>query len=302
MKRRTFLKTSAGATLLTNSLFNIGYSLVPNKLDKIGIQLYSVRDLMRDDFEGTITKVAEIGYDQVEFAGYYDRDPKDIRDLLDKLGLTSPASHLGYNLLQDDTLKQTIETAKILGNKYLILPSLPRERSGQQRPRPQGQQRPQEGQPRQRPPQPTFTADKVKEFIDIFNHIGESCKNSGLKFAFHNHQTEFQEIEGHGIMFDMLLKGTEPDLVDYEIDLGWAVAAGADPLAYLEKYPGRFKLFHVKEVDRTTLIGEGKIDFATIFSKSKQAGVLYYIVEFEGREKHIESISKSLNYLKNLTF
>jgi len=293
MKRRDFIKTTAGVALSAAPLLNLVCGPKPGQLDKIGLQLYSVRDLMRKDFTGTITKVAEAGFAYVEFAGYYDNPPQDIRALLDKLGLTSPANHTSYNLLTEENLPQTIEAAKIIGHEYLVLPSLPRERRAP-------------GQPRgQRPPKPVITADRVKELIDIFNRIGESCKEAGLRFAFHNHRAEFKQTEDGGILYDMLVEGTDPELVDFEMDLGWAIAAGADPLVYFEKFPGRFPLFHIKDFNdekKPIAIGQGTIDYAPIFAGAGQSGAIYYIVEFEGREDTLDHSIACLNYLKTLTF
>jgi sugar phosphate isomerase/epimerase len=312
MKRRDFLKSSASAVLATTTFTGITWSAAPKKLNKLGVQLYSVRSLMGNDFEGTIAKVAEAGYDQVEFAGYYDRKPEAIKTLLDKLGLDAPASHLGYDLLKKENIEQTIQTSKILGHEYLILPSLPRERSSQSGARPQGQRPPQggqrssEGQPRQRPSEPTFTVEQTKEFARIFNQIGEACHKAGLRFAYHNHRYEFANVEGGGgIMYDILLEETNPELVEYEMDLGWAIVAGADPLAYFKKYPGRITLVHVKdfnEENESVPVGKGKIDYKPILAKAEEAGIKYYIVEYEGQEDPLGSIEASAKYLKNLNF
>lgn len=300
MNRRQFLKSSAAGVVLSATPFlSHACSSNPKKLDKIGLQLYSVRRQMSEDFEGTITKVAEAGYDQVEFAGYYDREPKEIKALLDKLGLVAPAAHTGYRLLSEN-LEETIEAAKIIGHEYLILPSLPRVRSAQRQPRPAGEQRRQRRQP------PVYTLDKTREFVDIFNRIGESCQKADLSFAFHNHQVEFQKIEGTGeVMYDIFLKETDPSLVDFQMDLGWVAVADVDPLTYFKKYPGRFKLFHVKDMNeenQSVVLGKGNLDFAAIFAKSKEAGVKYYIVEYEGEEDPIGSVAASLEYIKNITF
>ena len=147
--------------------------------------------------------------------------------------------------------------------------------------------------------------DDVKTMVDIFNHIGESCKKAGLRFAYHNHSMEFQKVDDGELMYDLLLQKTDPELVDFEIDLGWAVVGGGDPVAYFEKYPGRFKLFHVKDMNeenRSVVVGQGKIDFASIFAQSKKAGVKYYIVEYEGQEDPVASVAASVAYLKKMTF
>jgi sugar phosphate isomerase/epimerase len=164
---------------------------------------------------------------------------------------------------------------------------------------------PPEGQRRERPQQPVFTVAKVKEFAATFNRIGEACRKAGLGFAYHNHRNEFQPVEEGGIMYDILLKETDPALVDFELDLGWAVAAGADPLALFDKYPGRFKLLHVKDMNaenQSVVVGQGKIDFAAIFAQSEKAGAQFYIVEYEGHEDPMESVKASATFLKNMTY
>lgn len=319
MKRREFLKASAvGVALGATPLMNFGCG--PRKLDKIGLQLYTMGRTLRDDFEGTITAVAEAGYDFVEFAGYNDVAPQDVRALIDRLGLTSPANHTGANLLTEETLPETIAAAKIVGHEYLVLPSLPREMPAnfQMPPRPPAQapqgERPArgEGEPQGErpqwtpPPPPVYTVEKTLEFVQTFHRIGEACREAGLRFAFHNHQTEFQELDGGGgIMMDVMLQESDPDLVDFEIDLGWAIDAGADPVAYFEKYPGRFKLFHVKDLTddgQPAVIGTGNVDFVPIFANSGLAGVKYYIVEQDGAPDPIANVTDSINFLRSLTF
>jgi len=328
MNRRDFLKNTAGAALFTGAipLLKSNSLAAQKKLAKVGLQLYSVRQLMQQDFTGTLTRVAQAGYDEVEFAGYYNQSPEAIKTLLQELKITSPANHTQYNTLKEDTIEQTIAAAKIIGHSYLILPSLPMEfpRAGGQRPQggqpgptpPQGQQpkapEAQPGQPSQqnpprpRPQMPAFTLEKVKEFAAIFNRVGETCKKAGLAFAYHNHTMEFQKIEGsEDIMYDVLLKETNPDYVGYELDLGWAVAAGADPLAYFEKFPGRFPFFHVKDMNaekQSVVCGQGIVDFASIFAQANKAGAQYYIVEYEGREEPMASVEACVKYLKAMTF
>jgi len=318
MERRDFLKTSAAGLVLSSTpLFNLACSTGPKKLSKIGVQTYSVRSLMSQDFEGTLAQIAEIGYDQLEFNDYYGKTAQEVRSIIDGLGLTSPSNHAG-GLNSEEGLARAIEAAKIIGHEYLIMASLPRPASSAQQQPPSGaqqppaagtpqggqtaqRQQPAEGQQTQRQA-PTYTVDDVKMITDTFNRIGEACQKAGLGFAYHNHQSEFVQVEGGGMMFDMMLEGTDPNLVNFEMDLGWAVAAGADPLAYFEKYPGRFKLFHVKEADGAVPVGQGGLDFASIFAQSKLAGAKYYIVEFEGREEQIAGITAGVQYLRNLTF
>lgn len=332
MKRRKNFKplTVAGIILSVVLLLNVTCSSRPKKLDKIGLQLFTMGFQAMSDIEGVLASVKEAGYDQVEFAGYGNKTPEEIRAILDSLGLTSPAVH-ARNLFTDEGLAEAIDAAKIIGHKYLILPSLPRELptgeaqqqgappvrppaqgidSARVRQVPQGGRQPGDtaGQPSpifQRPPDPTYTVEQIKKFAAEFNRIGKVCKDAGLSFAFHNHQIEFKKVEDGGVLIDILLEETDPKLVSFEMDLGWAIAGGGDPLEYLDKYPGRFKLFHVKDIteeNEPCVVGEGTIDFAAIFVKSKKAGVEYYFVEQDGAPEPVANITASAQYLKNLTF
>ena len=313
MKRRDFLHIAGGAVLGATELPGLSSgSMLPGsqKLKNIGLQLYTVRDLMNDDFEGTIEKVAALGYTQLEFAGYYNRTPEQVKSLLDGLGVTSPANHTQYNDLKDN-LEKSIETANLIGQEYLILPMLPMNR-GPRRPRPPKEDAPTEDaaaetKPKpepQRPRGPQFTKEDVLKHAEFMNSVGEACKKADLKFAYHNHSFEFSMVEDEMPMYDMLLQETDLDLVSMEMDLYWAVKAKVDPLAYFEKYPGRFHLCHVKgmsndENESMESVGDGKIDFVSIFSQSEQAGLKYYIVEHDRPKDALASVSESITYLKN---
>lgn len=287
MERRDFLRFSAGLALSgislvefackqTGSSQTTSKSSGSKKLKSIGLQLYTVRSLMKDDFEGTIAQVAQLGYKEVEFAGYYERKPSEVRKLLDGLGLSAPAAHIGLETLQEN-LDEVIETSATIGHKYIICPWLPEN------------QRNTEG---------------YKALADFFNTVGEACKKAGLRFAYHNHAFEFETKEGQ-VPYDILLHETDPELLDMEIDLFWIRKAGRDPLTYFANYPGRFKLCHVKDMTSSgdmTSVGKGVIDFAGIFAKSEQAGLDHFFVEHDRPDDPIESISASIEHLKNLSF
>ena len=279
LNRRDFLKTSASAALggfLMNQL-QAGEALASAKsLGKIGVQLYTVRDLMKADFAGTLAKVAKAGYQEVEFAGYFDHKPEDVKKLLADLGLQAPAVHVGIDLLRDK-LDATLETAKIIGHKYIVCPWLaPEDR----------------------------TLEKYKEHATLFNKAGAACKKAGLQFAYHNHDFEFEAQDGK-IPYDLLLAETDPALVQMELDLFWIRKGGHDALAYFEKHPGRFPLCHVKDMaedGKMAEVGAGQIDFAQIFSHSKHAGLQHYFVEHDNPEDALQSITASYQYLKKLKF
>lgn len=286
MNRRAFMQRLSAATVGGMSLGYLGCEqkgsapmpdadTVAAFSGKIGVQLYSVRSLMSEDFAGTLQKVADIGYQYVEFAGYYDHTPADVKALLDNLGLTACSGHFGANLLMEDA-DAVIDGAKTVGMEYVIVPSLPEEQRS--------------------------SLDGFKTAAAWFNEMGARCKAAGLQFGYHSHSFEFEAIDGQ-IPYDILLDETDPELVKMEMDLFWIINAGKDPLAYFARNPGRFRLCHVK--DRTAdgamaAVGQGVIDFADIFSHADQAGLEYFIVEHDNPEDPIQSITTSFNYLKQL--
>lgn len=290
MNRRTFLGTAAtvgAATLLTS---RFGWAAGEHKIDKIGVQLYTVRDLMKNDFEGTIAKVAQIGYQEVEFAGYFGRTPQQVRAVLDKNRLTAPSTHVQYDEL-DDKFPKVIEDSKTIGLAYIVCPWIPEEL-------------------RKSP-------DIWKQASEKFNKCGEQTKKAGMQFGYHNHWFEFLPLNGK-LPYDQLLADCDPNLVKMEMDLCWITAAGADPVKYFEKYPGRFPLVHVKDIKKLpkvseagsqdfgsslkeiTEVGSGIIDWKRIFAHSEQAGIKHYIVEHDNPKQPLESIRISHQYLKNL--
>ena len=291
MNRRNFLQTAAtvGAATLFTSRF--GWAAGEHKIDKVGVQLYTVRDLMKDDFEGTIAKVAQIGYKEVEFAGYFGRTPQQVRALLEKDGLTAPSTHVQYDEL-DEKFPKVIEDSKTIGLKYIVCPWIPEEA-------------------RKSP-------DIWKQAAEKFNKCGEQTKNAGMQFAYHNHWFEFLPTNGV-LPYDELLKDCDAKLVKMEMDLCWITTAGGDPVKYFEKYPGRFPLVHVKDVKKLphvsqggaqnfgdtvdlTEVGSGIIDWKRIFAKSDVAGIKHYIVEHDHPKQPLESIKTSYEYLSKLRF
>ena len=291
MNRRTFLGTAAtvgAATLLTS---RFGWAAGEHKIDKVGVQLYTVRDLMKDDFEGTIAKVAQIGYKEVEFAGYFGRTPQQVRAVLEKNGLTAPSTHVQYDEL-DDKFPKVIEDSKTIGLKYIVCPWIPEEA-------------------RKSP-------DIWKQASEKFNKCGEQTKKAGMQFAYHNHWFEFLPTNGV-LPYDQLLKDCDAKLVKMEMDLCWITTAGGDPVKYFEKYPGRFPLVHVKDVKKLphvtqggaqnfgdtvdlTEVGSGIIDWKRIFAKADVAGIKHYIVEHDHPKQPLESIKTSYEYLSKLRF
>jgi sugar phosphate isomerase/epimerase len=290
MNRRGFLESTAALAAGTFFTSKLSWAAGEHKIDKIGVQLYSVRDLMQKDFDGTIAKVAAIGYKEVEFAGYFGRTGKQVRAVLDKNGLDGVSTHVQYDEL-DDKFPSVIATGKDIGLQYIVCPWIPEEL-------------------RKSP-------DIWKQAAEKFNHCGEQCKDAGLQFAYHNHWFEFLKTADGMLPYDELLQLCDKNLVKMEMDLCWITAAGGDPVKYFEKYPGRFPLVHVKDLKTMpkistggaqnfgdsvdlTEVGSGVIDWKRIFAHSEQAGIKHYIVEHDHPKQPIDSIAASYKYLSAL--
>jgi len=297
MNRRTFIGTSIAASVAAAARPGWGADPV-RKIDRIGLQLYTVRGAMKTDFEGTIGRVAATGYKEVEFAGYFDHSPKDIRALLDQNRLTSPSCHVGYDVVEKKWA-ETIEAAKIVGHSYIICPWIDEK----QRVEPGG----------------------WKRAVDLFNKAGEISQKSGIQFGYHNHSFEFEPAEtlGGKLPYDFFLEELDSKLVTMEMDLCWISVAGKDPLTYFEKYPGQFPLVHVKDwvkdsthssgykgamgqsvkyKGRMADVGQGTVNWKRIFTHSEKAGIKHYFVENDDPKSAFDDIKVSYDYLQNLTF
>ena len=249
-------------------------------LSKIGLQLYTVRRDLEKDFQGTLRKVAALGIKEVEFAGYFDHAPEQIKQILKNLKLAAPSAHVSTETLRKN-LSQTIGDAKIIGHKYLVLGYLPEEERK--------------------------TFDDYKKLIELLNKSGEECRKADLQFAYHNHDFEFVKTADK-IPYDLILAETDAQKVQMEMDLYWITKAGYDPIFYFEKYPGRFPLVHVKDMDDTpkkyfTEVGRGTIDFKKIFAKASVAGIKHYFIEQdETPAEPLESVKASVKNLRELRF
>jgi sugar phosphate isomerase/epimerase len=281
--RRHFVKISAGAALggivgfEHSALARITEATGGRSLDRIGVQLYTVRTLMEKDFDGTLGAIAEIGFDQVEFFDYFGREPRQVRDILDRLGLETPAAHFSWRALKEDP-DAVIETALAVGHPYVLLAWLP--------------------------PEDRSSIAQYWDLAALCNEVGKACTSAGVQFAYHNHDFEFQPIDGQ-VPFDLLLNETDPDHVEFEIDLYWIIKGGRDPLDYFQAHPGRFTLCHVKDMAEgggMADVGAGRIDFAAIFARSQQAGLRYFFVEHDDPSDPLASIESSFNHLKTLRF
>ena len=281
MDRRTFIGSVTAAALMSR----VGWAASEHRIERIGLELYTVRDALAKDFEGTLAQVAKIGYKEVEFAGYFahlpefNPSPKRTREILDADGLSAPATHVPYSALSPENWPKVIEASKILGHEYIVNPSIDREVLNQ--------------------------PDGWKRAAETFNRAGEESQKAGIQFAYHNHVEEFKALPDGKLPYDILLTESDPKLLKMEIDLGWAHEAKADPLAYYAKYPGRFPLVHVKDFDKNgmmTEVGSGVIDWKAIFAKADLAGIKHYFVEHDQPMMPMESIQKSYSYLEKLRF
>lgn len=254
-------------------------------LTAFGLQLYSVKENMAENAVETIKSIAKYGYKQIEgFDGgkgvFWGMKNTEFKSMTDDLGLDFIASHANTF----ENLEKQAAEASAIGMKYLICPYIG----------------------------PQKKMDDFKKFADDFNRMGQVCKDNGLRFAYHNHGYTFLDLEGQ-VPQDYLLENTDPELVDFELDVYWVKTAGYDPLQYLEKYPNRFTLGHIKDKDGnidplepngSTLIGTGTLDLPSILRKGMDNGMKYFIVEqerFEGTNP-MEAAEKNANYMKSLIF
>lgn len=279
--RRGFVRNTLGG-VGAGLFLKPGRSLAGDggRIESVGLQLYTVRKEMQEDFEGTLRRVAAVGFREVEFAGYFDRTPGQVKKALSDSGLKSPSAHVNLKTLSDE-LERAIAAAGAVGHRYLVLAYLsPGERQ---------------------------SADDYRRLAALLNRAGEGCRRAGLRLAYHNHDFEFATLDGQ-VPYDLLLRETDPGLVKLELDLYWLSKAGRRPEEYFDKYPGRFELFHVKDMDGTprrsfTEVGRGTIDFRRIFGRSGQAGVKHYFVEQdETPGPPLASAKISFEYLRSLRF
>jgi sugar phosphate isomerase/epimerase len=245
-------------------------------IEPVGVQLYTVRDRMQEDFAGTLQAVAQIGYTEVEFAGLFDHAPAIVRRMLNDTGLTAPAAHVEYNDVIDPS-SSVFDDAAEVGNGYVVVAFLA--------------------------PELRRSLDDYRRVADRFNDVGVRARAAGLRFAYHNHAFEFERIEGRRPI-DVLLESTDPTLVSFELDLFWAVQGGGDPIELFKRHPQRFPMVHVKDrdADGTMVeVGKGQIDFARIFANADLAGIQHQFVEHDQPEDSMASIATSYRYLRALT-
>ncbi|WP_419197718.1 sugar phosphate isomerase/epimerase family protein [Maribacter cobaltidurans] len=278
----------------TNEMADTPETPVEEVKDFGGLALYTVRDDMGTDAKSTLKAVADAGYENIEAAGYadgkfYNMTPVDFKAYLSEIGLNPISTHQSSVTL--DNADEMMAEVKAAGFEYFVVPV---------------------------PPMGMFTFNMeertmgmkgtAQELADILDTLGEKASNAGLKLLYHNHDFEFKKGDDDVVMIDYLLENCNPDNVNFQMDLYWVTKAGADPVAYFEKYPGRFKLWHVKDMDdqgRFAPVGTGTIDFGRILEKKELSGMEYYMVEqdmtFDGL-KPLEAIKISHEGLKEIGF
>lgn len=282
--RREFLKAT-GALALSSLLKPSALWADTLAKKPIGLQLYSVRDVMREDPQGTLQMVSSIGYRSLETANYadgkvYGMDPVFFKKYISDLGMRLRSAHLGGPRTYDpakkeealDWWKKAADDHKIMGAKYLIKPSMPI---------------------------PT-TLKELDIWCNYYNEVGEIAQKTGLKFGFHNHAREFEKIEGK-VMMDYMIENTDPKLVCFELDVYWSQKGGQDPVAYINKYGKRFPVLHIK--DEEEIGASGTMDFKSIFEAAYKNGMKEYFVEVERYNfEPVISVQKSYEFLNKASY
>lgn len=252
--RRTLLQASAAAAALAAGPGQVAAAPAPTRLP--GIQLYTVRGSMDQDPVATITALAAMGYGALEFAGYADTDPAELRRLLDDLGLTAPSGHVDPRQMRDDP-HRFVDIGGVMRHEYLTIAWLYEE-------------------DRQ-------TLDDYRGWAEVLNRAGEACRAAGLRMAYHNHDFELQAIDGV-LPFTVLIEETDPSLVDFELDFFWVRKAGLTVPEALSMAPGRFALAHIKDIDadgNMVDVGAGTIDFATLLASEAASSIRHPFAEHD---------------------
>ena len=274
ISRRAFLQT-ASASAACAALWNSALPLLANPLGlPLGLQLYSVRDLLPKDYEGTLRQLGTIGYREVEAAGFFDHTPSQVKQAMDHAGLRCVSAHYPMKDLQPE-LDEIIQFGKDLGLKYIVCASPMLKDPSRMK------------DAGSRAAREAMTLDDWRWNAEQFNHIGERTNPGSLRFAYHNHMTEFRTENGV-LLYDELLRLTDPTKVTMELDCGWMVLGGKKPADYLTRYASRFSMLHVKdfklagsEPPPSTELGRGNIDYRPIFEAAKKANIQHAFVEQE---------------------
>jgi sugar phosphate isomerase/epimerase len=299
ISRRTFLKT-ASASAACAALWNSAPWLMANALGlPLGVQLYSVRDLLPKDYEGTLKQLGALGYREVEAAGFFDHTPSQVKQAMDHAGLQCVSAHYPMTQL-NPKLDEIIQFCKDLGLNYIVCAA------------PMLKDPSRVKDPGSRAAREAMTLDDWRWNAEQFNRIGDRVHAAGMKFAYHNHTPEFRSE--NGVMFyDELLRSTDPSKVAMELDCGWAIVAGQNPVDLLTRYPTRISMLHVKDFKITatttpsnappsTELGRGTIDYRPIFAAAKKAKIEHAFVEQEEFDMPaMEALKIDAAYMRNFT-
>lgn len=280
--RRNFIRNTAFTGLALSAPFGKALFALPKRKNNFGIQLWTVKKAFSKNPLAVLKHLSDCGYQQIEsFEGakgiFWGMKNTEFKKQTSDLGMNIIASHCN---ISNDFERKAAEAGEI-GMKYLICPFKGAQKS----------------------------IDNYKRFADEFNKCGEIAKKNGIRFAYHNHDYSFKEM--NGVMpQDVMLNETDPTLVDFEMDIYWVVAAGADPISYFKKYPNRFRLCHVKDLINTAsnhescILGKGTIDFKNILKVGEQNGIQYHIVEQEAYTgtTELDAAKADAAYMKNLTW
>ncbi|MBN1341338.1 MAG: TIM barrel protein [Phycisphaerae bacterium] len=277
ISRRSFIKTSAAglaATGLTPALLRAAQQGAPKKIP-IGLQLYSVRHQCAKDLKGVLEAVGKMGYQGVEFAGYYGKSAEELRKMMDANNLLCCGTHTGLETLLGDYLDKTIAFNKTLGNKYLIVPGLPHAR--------------------------TRTRQAWLDTAKLFNEIADKVKDKDMRVGYHAHGGDFKKF-GDQTAWDLFFSNAKPEVV-MQLDIGNCMGGGGDPVAILKKFPGRATTIHLKEHggSKYAVIGEGDAKWKEIFALCEAGGTQWYIVEHErGGPDPVGDVKRCLEALRKM--
>lgn len=250
------------------------------ELNKVGLQLFTVRDQISKDLVGTLNKCRELGYEEVETAGYangklYDKSASEFRKVIDQLGINAVSGHFELQYFQND-ISRAVDLAAEVGMKFMVLPWLN--------------------------PEDRETLDQYKAHAQLLNRTAEVALEKGIQVCYHHHDFEFDEIDGIQPI-DVLLKETDPKLVKLELDLYWVAKSGWDPVKFIQLHRGRIPLWHLKDIGKSESqeiadVGEGLLDFKNIFSEANTSGLMHHFVEHDNSKDPMASIAKSISNLQ----
>lgn len=298
ISRRNFLRT-ASASAVCAAVWGRTPFLMANPLGlPIGLQLYSVRDILPKNYEGTLRQLSALGYTEVEAAGFFGHSPSEVRQAMDHVGLHCVSAHYSLKDLLPK-LDEVIQFGKDLGLQYIVCaspwlkdPSRVKDAGS-------------------RAARELMTLDDWRWNAEQFNRIGDRVNAAGMRFAYHNHTPEFRAENGI-VFYDELLKSTDPAKVTMELDCGWAIVAGKNPADYLSRYPTRFSMLHVKDFQMTaavtpsspppsTELGRGTIDYHPIFEAAKKASIKHAFIEQEEFDlPAMEALKIDADYMRSL--